>query len=464
MELQEATLANQQIHQRRIDYFVAHYLKDEMPLTIPTFHQEIYSLVQDKTIKRLAIIAPAGFGKSSVVSYACPIWLAAYHACNEILIISASAEFAEYRLRHIRYLIESNENIQKDFNLSPGSIWRDNEIILSNGVRILARGKGSQITGMRPDVILCDDIETEDEAKSEIERAHLKEWWYATLVNRPAPDGRIVIIGSISSRLAWMNEFLSEQSKKAGWVTKQYATKDCRTIWPEKWTDAELFNKRIELAPYPGMYEALYEADTSQIQKYAFKKEWLRYYDRTPDNLNIFTVVDPAIGERLDHDFTAIVTGGIDTYGNVFLLDIIKKRFNLDTLEMFGALFTIYEVYRPIRIGFESVAFQKYVKLFFESECKKRSKFPSVVEIKHDTQKTKSMRITSLAPLAQGGNLFIKPDMYDFISEWESYPEVVHDDVLDAASMLKDIAMPRATSANRGNIPKYVPSNARINF
>lgn len=438
-----------------------------MPLIIPPFHQEIYSLVKDQSLKRLAIIAPAGFGKSSVVTFACPIYMACMHTGKEpleILLISASSEFAEYRLRHIRYLIESNEDIQRDFNIQPGIVWRDNEIILSNGVRIMARGKGSQITGMRPDVILCDDIETEDEAKSEVERAHLKEWWYATLLNRPAPSGRIIIIGSISSKLAWMNEFTTETAQKAGWTTKQYATRDCKTIWEEKWSNAELEHKRLELAPYPGMYEALYEADVSQIQKYAFKKEWLRYFDRVPDNLNVFTVVDPAIGESLDHDFTAIVTGGIDVYGNIFLLDIIKKRFNLETLEMFGALFTIYEVFRPIRIGFESVAFQKYVKLFFESECKKRCKFPSVVEIKHDTQKTKAMRITSLAPIAQSGSLFIKQNMYDFISEWESYPEVHHDDVLDAASMLKDIAMPRASSSNKGFVPKYQPSNARINF
>ena len=228
--------------------------------------------------------------------------------------------------------------------------------------------------------------------------------------------------------------------------------------WKEKWTDEDLARKKLELASAPGIYEALYESDVSQISKYAFRKEWLRTYEQLPKELNIFTVVDPAIGERLTNDFTAIVTGGIDLSGNIFIIDIVKKRFNLETLEMFGALFTVYDVYRPIKIGFETVGFQKYIQLLFKQECNKRGKFPNTVEIKHDTKITKAMRITSLAPIAQAGQLFIKQDMHDLVSEWEAYPEVEHDDVLDAVSMFKDLAMQKATaSMNRGTAPQPQP-------
>jgi predicted phage terminase large subunit-like protein len=281
-------------------------------------------------------------------------------------------------------------------------------------------------------------------------------------MNRPATDGRVIIIGSISSPLAFLNRFKKEPHNKV-WTVKDYFTKGCQTIWPEKWSNDFLAKKKLELMASPGLYEALYESDTSLVSKYRFRKEWLRYYDEVPKDLAIFTVIDPAIGERAENDFTAIVTGGIDVHGNVFVIDVIKKRFNLETLEMFGALFTIYDVYKPIKIGFETVAFQKFIKLFFESEARKRGKFPQVVEIKHDSRQTKAMRISSLAPLAQGGNLFIRSNHYDLISEWESYPEVEHDDVLDAVSMFKDLAIPQAMSANRGTPHRYQPRNQYIN-
>lgn len=447
------TIAKKEICRDRIEYFAAHYLKDELPLRIPEFHVEIYRYLADWSLKRLVIIAPTGFAKTSIVIFAFPVYLGCFNICKRIILLSNTATFAERKLRDAKAVFENNERIQKDFNIGQGNIWTHNEIRLSNGVEILSLGSGSQITGERPDIIIGDDIQTEKEAKSEIERASLDYWWMASVMNRPAPDGRIILIGSISSPLSFLNKFKTEQERKT-WVVKEYGTKNCKSIWQEKWTDEDLRKKKVELASLPGIYEALYEADVSQIQKYAFRKEWLRYYDKLPEGLKIFTVIDPAIGERLTNDYTAIVTGGIDLYGNIFLIDVVKKRFNVDTLEMFGALFTIYEVWRPIKVGFESVGFQKYVQLLFKQECNKRGKYPSVCEIKHDTKITKAMRITSLAPIAQGGQLFIKPEMYDFISEWEAYPEVEHDDVLDACSMLKDLAMQKGAGSNTGTPPK----------
>lgn len=462
LPLEDQKICNQIVCQNDIAYFASRYLKDELPLRIPEFHKEIYNYLIDWKIDRLAIIAPTGFAKTTVCLLVYPTYIACYNLCKRIILISNTASFAERRLRDIKTIFESNTRIRDEFNITPGDIWRDNEITLSNGVNILALGAGSQITGERPDLIIADDIETEEQVKSEVMRSSLNYWWDATVMNRPATDGRVIIIGSISSPLAFLNRFKKEPHNKI-WSVKDYFTKECKTIWPEKWSNIFLEKKKMELSATPGLYEALYESDTSQISKYTFRKEWLRYYDKAPEGLAVFTVVDPAIGERVDNDFTAIITGGIDLYGNIFVLDVIKKRFNLDTLEMFGALFTIYEVHRPVRIGFESVAFQKYIKLFFESECKKRGKFPSVVEIKHDSKVTKAMRISSLAPLAQAGNLFIKADMYDLISEWEAYPEVSHDDVVDALSMLKDMAMPMAMSANKGTPHRYQPRNQYIN-
>jgi len=452
----DETAAVREAVRGRPEYFTAHYLKDELPLRIPPFHLDIYDHLADWSLKRLTFIAPTGFGKSSVVIFAYPLYLICFKICDYILLISNTASFAVEKLRDIKAAIDGNDRIREDFGIDRGQIWQDDDITASNGVRIKAVGSGSQVTGRRPDIIITDDIQTEIQAKSEVERASLEFWWDATVMNRPSPQGRVINVGSISSPLAFLERFKKEPHNKI-WLVKEYGTKECRSIWQEKWTDEHLRTKKLELAAQPGIYEALYESDVSQIQKYAFRKEWLRFYTDLPKGLAIFTVVDPAIGERLTNDFTAIVTGGIDEQGNIFLIDIIKKRFNVESLELFGALFTVYDVYKPIKIGFETIGFQKFIQLLFKQECNKRKKYPSTVEIKHDTKVTKAMRITSLAPIAQGGQLFIRADMYDLISEWEAYPEVEHDDVLDAVSMFKDLAMQKGTGSNTGVRPQPQP-------
>jgi predicted phage terminase large subunit-like protein len=455
---------NLQVCRTKLEHFVAHYLREELPLNIPEFHSDIYDDLDDSSLKRCVFIAPTGFGKSSTTIFAYPIWLACYGLARRIIIISSTSTFAERKLRDIKTVFESNEMIRNDFGIAPSDTWKSDEIILNNGVQILALGKGSQITGERPDVIIGDDIETEKEAKSEVERASLDYWWYASVLNRPAPDGRIILIGSISHKLAFLNRNFNNEDAQKVWSVKTYATKNTRTIWADKWTDEDLRKKRIELAPFPGIYEALYEADVSQIQRYAFKREWLRFYDTVPAGLTVFTTCDPAIGEAIHNDYTAIVTIGISITGQIYVLDVIKKRFNIETLELFGALFSIYDVFHPVKLGIETVGFQKFIKVFFEQECRKRGKYPNVIEIKHDTKTTKEARITSLAPLFQSGQIYLRRDMFDLISEYDSYPEVEHDDVLDALSMVKDISVPQAMTANRGQVPRYRPSNSVINF
>ena len=99
------------------------------------------------------------------------------------------------------------------------------------------------------------------------------------------------------------------------------------------WTDKDLENKKRELQGLPGIYSALYEADVTKIGQYAFKKEWLRYYQKIPDGMRYFTAVDPGAGEKEGDCYTAIVTGCIDPNSSlIYLVDVIKRRYNVETL------------------------------------------------------------------------------------------------------------------------------------
>ena len=389
-----------------------------------------------------------------MVAYTLPIWATCYGHYKEILIVSASAEFAEFRLRKIAAEFESNIDIRGDFGIQQGVVWRNNEIVLSNDVRLLARGKGSQVTGLRPELIIIDDIETEDEAKSELERQRLYEWFYLTLLNRPKAEiGRVFIIGSISNRLSFLNNFITPEAKALGWESRVYSLKNRQNLWSEMWSEDALAKKRKELSPLPGAYEALYEADVTQFLRNAFKKEWLRYYDKAPEGLRVFTAVDPGAGEKQTDAFTAIVTCGYDhNTGIVYVLDVIKRRYNVETLELFGGMFLVYDVFRPIKFGIETVVFQKYIKAFFERECRERGKTPNIVELKRDTQVSKDARIRSLAHWFESGKIFIPRNCFALEAEYEGYPETMTCDVLDALSMcVNDMIAPGKISVNRGH-------------
>jgi hypothetical protein len=71
---------------------------------------------------------------------------------------------------------------------------------------------------------------------------------------------------------------------------------------------------------------------------------------------------------------------------------------------------------------------------------KKRGRF-HVVEAWRD-QRAKPIRIRqALAGLASNGKLYVRRDMRDWLSQYEAYPGVDHDDLLDATSMAVSLVL-----------------------
>ena len=92
------------------------------------------------------------------------------------------------------------------------------------------------------------------------------------------------------------------------------------------------------------------------------------------------------------------------------------RRYNVETLEMFGGMFMVYDVFRPLKFGIESVVFQKYIKAFFERECRERNKTPNIIELKRDNKVSKDARIRGLAHWWESGKIIIRKDMFSLIA------------------------------------------------
>ena len=465
------TALRREICRNRPELFTAIYLKGSLPLRMPEFHVEIYSDIADRSLKKCAVVAPTGFGKSCVISFAAPLWMTCYQHYKQILYISASGGFASDRVRAIRAEVENNELLKQDFGLKPGELWKDDEIFITVGddkdaIRIMSRGKGSQTQGMRPDMVLLDDLEDDEAVRSETKRAHLKEWLNLVIFNRITPQDRIFVIGSLLSKLSYINNLLGVEGKQQGWTGRVYkAQVGGRSTWQERFSDEDIETRKRDLLGMPGAFEAMYQADVSKIQKYTFQSIWLRRWDRLPsDRFPLFAYIDPAVGENIHHDFTAISVGGMDLQNNLWVVDFIKKRFNVETLELFNLLFAWYDRYKLKGIGIETNGFQKFLKVFFDLECKRLGKFPSIIEVVNGGKTNKAMRIASLAPLMQQGKIIVGRHHHELIAEVEGYPEVENDDGLDSLAGLKDLAVPGKISSNRGVAPRYQPSNPSIGF
>ena len=209
--------------------FISACLIDQFGFPFSPCHDYIADLIQNNigTKMRHVVAAPRGFGKSSLISEAAPLWL----VCRKeylnlpdkdprnkhyIIITSDVTDQAIERLSNIKLQLESNDAIRALFPKSSGigPVWKGDYIITNSQVAIRSLGTGSKIRGRRfgiwrPDLAIQDDIENIEQINSESMRNLLYEWFTRDLMKAIDPErGDALVVGTLISKNSLLYKLL----------------------------------------------------------------------------------------------------------------------------------------------------------------------------------------------------------------------------------------------------------------
>ncbi len=98
--------------------FAKTYFKHYCKLDFAPFQVELLDYLQEATLKRgrqLAVAAPRGNAKSSLVSMIYVLWSVCYKYESYILIFSSTKDQSEKLLSHIKDELSTNEELKRDF-------------------------------------------------------------------------------------------------------------------------------------------------------------------------------------------------------------------------------------------------------------------------------------------------------------------------------------------------------------
>ncbi len=234
--------------------FARAYLPANFNLAPSPMHRELVSLLQQATRQRgarLAIAAPRGHAKSTIVSLAHVLWCICYQKEQFICLVCNTLDQAADSLSQVKAELQSNPRLLEDFpeaceapGSSPGAPrWRKNEIIARNGVKVTALGAGSQIRGRRhrphrPTLIILDDIENESEVRSPEQRQHKAEWFNRSLLKAGTATTNVLVIGTIVHYDALLTGLLDPR-KAPGWTGRKYQAVRSYASTPELWAQWE---------------------------------------------------------------------------------------------------------------------------------------------------------------------------------------------------------------------------------
>ncbi len=419
--------------------------------------------------KDSAIIFPRGFSKSTWEKID-TLHDIVYNLERVILYIANTISDAQNHFESIKQQFENNEALIEVYgNLVPNnyqlsSKWTNRHFETTNGVNVVARGagkgRGVNIKNNRPTKIIFDDVEDDEEVASAERREKLHNWIYNVIFpSRSNEKSKIKFIGTIISPLCELLVFY----KKFGGIFRK-AEENGVSIWPAQFPMEKLAQLKDQMGTLAYMQELMNTPTDPSISM--LRMEWLEphFYStlKAADDLNIIIMFDPQIGETKGADFYGLcVIGKYPKDKHRYVLELQTGK--ATQLEQAALLVRTIQRYgrRVTCAGIEKLMTQVAVYqniLEWQSgnidlngvDNHNRNvaiipvlpeKSPGGVLIK------KTARLAMHQPAFQRGEIHLHDTMRSFAEELIAFPNVEHDDGIDALIYCLEYAN-RSTPSN----------------
>ena len=489
-----------------LEYFGRAYLAHYFVRDSPPFHAELDCIWRDGVMKgldpyqsakeisradgcRRVIEAPRGHAKSTTFTFKDSIHAAVYAYKHYEIILSDSSEQAEGFLTDIKTELEENAALLEDFGTLEGRVWKASVILLSNGVKIEAIGSGKKIRGRRhkqwrPDLIVCDDLENDENVNTPDQRRKLRDWFYKAVSKAGDTYTDIVYIGTLlhydallanvaknpsyravkyrgvisfadNAELwdAWESiytDLANEEAKAFYEANRAEMLEGTAVLWEEKLSYYDLMVIRISEGE--ASFNSEIQNDPIDPENCTFQEEWFDFWDdegkQQPDFSDprylFIGANDPSLGKNKKSDTSAIITLAKDTQtGFIYVLfaDISKRKPDQiieDALEASRRLKREYK--RPYyRFGVETVQFQYYFAEIMRQRSAEAGEYLPIQEI--SSTQNKDARIQSLQPFVKNGYVKFSKRHKALLEQMFQYPMGKNDDGPDGLQMAVKLAL-----------------------
>ena len=488
-------------------YFGRAYLPHYFTRESPKFHDELNDIWKNGVMKKLnpidkadvisrldgcrrAIAAPRNHAKSTNFTFKDSLHAIIYKYKHYILIISDSSEQAEGFLSDIRLELEDNPIIKEDFGeLKGDKAWKSSVLLTSTNIKIEAIGSGKKVRGRRhrnwrPDLIVMDDIENDENVYTKEQRMKLSNWFFKAVSKAGDTYTDIVYIGTIlhydsllsnvmvnpkyiSVRYCGVIRFAKNQKLWDAWeaiycdlenpnrqedaevfyeANKEEMLEGTKVLWEENWSYYKLMENKIEIGE--ASFNSEIQNEPIDPNSATFNEEWFDYYEESLIDFKnprfIFVGSnDPSLGKNKKSDTSSLFALAKDTVtGYMYVVEAsveIRKPDVIiqDAIEMSKRLRRDYNK-GFFKFGVETVQFQYFFKDVMVQKSAEANEYLPIEEIQSTINK--NLRIESLQPLIK--NKFIKFNRKHktLIKQLTEYPMGKNDDAPDGLEMVVRLA------------------------
>ena len=491
-----------------MEFFGRAYFPHYFSRPSPEFHRELDAIWQQGVLKgrypltpadtkaisrlpgvRRAVAAPRGHAKSTNLTFKGTMHSTLYGYKHYPIIISDSSEQAEGFLDNIRVEFEENTAILEDFGSLAGSVWRSNVLVTKTNIKIEAIGSGKKIRGRkhrnwRPDLIILDDVENDENVRTPEQRKKLKDWFDKAVSKSGDDYTDIIYIGTLlhyDSLLAktltnpayrsikykaviqfsqaddlwqqWESIFtdLSNDDRESEALAFFQAHKEAmlegtQVLWEEKLSYYDLMVMRVSEGE--ASFNSEEQNEPINPDDCLFMEEWFDYYNEAEVNFgdpafDFFGFIDPSLGKTKRSDFSAIVTlAKHKGSGYMYVVDADIERRHPDRI-----IADVLAKERWLRasfghgyrkLGAETNQFQWFLKEELAKASAKAGLYLPIEEVQQTSDKV--MRIQTLQPDVKNKYIKFNRRHKRLLEQLTQFPMGAHDDGPDALEGARSIA------------------------
>ena len=479
--------------------FTMIYLKHHVEIGLCDAHKEIMAFLFEALHKRgskIALAAPRGFGKSTLVTLAWVLYAICYKLENFVVILSNTSSQSMQMLENIIRELMDNKKLLTDFPelLGPRPRpWTRHEIVTPTGIRISAFGTDQNLRGYRfgkyrPTLVISDDMEKVDYFFNPVKKEKFRNMFEHVVLELGDANTNYLFIGNFYHPECLLGDYLNPDLNR-NWMKKIYSAviswpenktlvemmskiynnkekfegvsgieaakayyraheseilKGVQILWPKRWTFFELFEKYED---DPVRFNCEYQNTPINLRDCYFTVETYHYWNdrfKTVEELlqyleghaKFYGGCDPGLGKPTG-DFSAIVILAKDTRdGRLYLIHTDIER--MDPSKTNENIIACLKRFKISRFGIESNQFQDLMVKELEQKSREQGCYRSIERIKN--QKDKMGRIQSLQPLLKSGTIQLNRDDKAFMEQLRYFPKAKFDDALDAMQMAVSMA------------------------
>lgn len=377
-----------------IEAFAGVYLSqryDELKPT-PPFHRECWALYASDH-PQCEVVAPRDHAKSSALTFDYGLAELCFRTSDYAIIIGSTEDMAAEQLSNLREEIADNDALRQDFGIASFEQDSKTDIIVrcvdGHRFRILARGaeqkiRGKMWKGKRPNLIIGDDMEDDEQVENKDRRAKFRRWFFRAAKQALSQSGKIRVHGTILHDDSLLSRLRKNSQWKILYYKAHYSFDDfSQMLWPERWTEEKLRARRqefIEDGDAPGYSQEFLNEPGDTSDPYLRRDDFLPMFPEDFERpMTMGVGVDFAISKKDKANRTSFSVGGKCVNNLLYLRDQRVGRWNIN--EIIDEFFSVQIAWKPDTFWVEKGQIWAAVEPILYKEMQLRDIFLNIVPI-----------------------------------------------------------------------------------